>query len=176
MKNLLLGLLLIVSAGLSAQTMQGQWMVGGTAGFNSTSNDPDGGADAVTTFNLNPNIGYFVIDNLAIGLNLGFESHSGAGSVFSVGPQVRYYFVNLGESAKLFAQGRFGFASFSPEEGDSYSGTEWGVGVGLAYFLNPHVALEGLLEYSSLTPNSDFDFKQNTFGFNVGFQIHLGGE
>lgn len=177
MKNLLLGMLLLVSAALSAQTMQGQWMVGGDAGFNSTTPVHDGtSGDATTTISINPTLGYFVIDNLAVGLNLGFTTVTDQGSQFVVGPLVRYYFVNLGESAKLFGQGRFNFVSTSPDQGDSVSGTQWGIGVGLAWFLNPHVALEGILEYSSTTPNSDFDIKSNNIGFNIGFQIHLGGE
>ncbi len=189
MKKLLLGMLLLVSAALSAQTMSGNWMVGGDAGFNSSTpkvelNGVSATGDAVSTITIDPNIGYFIADNLAVGVNLSYKSVTKNGSDLGVGPFVRYYFVNLGESAKLFAHARFDFGSHSPDTGSSVSSTEWGIGVGLAWFLNKNVALEGKVEYANhavaeqTDPQSGFKLKaSNTdISFKIGFQIHLGGE
>lgn len=49
----------------------------------------------------------------------------------------------------------------------------WGIKAGPAFFLNPSIALEATVGYGSFK-YSDADDATNTFGVNVGFQIHLG--
>jgi len=180
MKNLLLGILILVSVSLNAQCVKGNWLVGGSAGFSSSTVDIDG-AEAVTNIHVSPDIGYFIIDRLAVGAAIDFTSTSSnghSGSSFSVGPAVRYYFADLGESAKLFGQAQFTFGSETPfGEDDSVSSTAWGVSAGLAWFLNHHVALEASLGYGSHKPgdeNGIAGIATNTFGLEVGFQIELG--
>ncbi len=170
MKKVLLGVCMLFTMALSAQTMKGNWLAGGSAGFNSYT--PDGG-DAQTTISFAPNLGYFVMDNLAVGASIGYENASDAYSSFGFGPFVRYYFLNLGESAKLMAQASYNILSVTPEGGDAVSGSELGLAAGVAYFLNPHVAMEGILGYTS---NSGDLGKGSGFGLNIGFQVHLGGE
>ncbi len=174
MKKVLLGVCMLFTLALSAQTMKGNWLVGGSAGFNSYK--PKGADESLTNISFAPNLGYFLMDNLAVGAAIGYESTSfgdASTSSFGVGPFVRYYFLNLGESAKLMAQASYTFNTETPDEGDSVSGSTLGLGAGVAYFLNPHVALEGILGYSS---NSGDLGEGSGFGLNVGFQIHLGGE
>ena len=89
--------LLFMSQMLTAQTVgQGAWMVGGSGGFESRSfKDIDG---SETTIRLAPNIGYFIADDLAIGLSLNIENISplvgDSGTNFGLGPFVRFYFVD----------------------------------------------------------------------------------
>lgn len=171
MKKLLLGMLLLVSAALSAQTMSGNWLVGGDAGFNSYK--ADGATESVTQYNISPQIGYFIMDNLAVGALLSYSSDYAKTSRLGIGPAVRFYFADLGESAKLLGQVDFLINSVTPDGGDAVSGTTLGVKAGLAWFLNHHVALEGLVGYRS--DSGDLG-KGSGFGVNFGFQIHLGGE
>src|SRR5688500_465583 len=106
MKNLvkitlpLVSVLLLSQAVSSPAVNQGEWMVGGSAGFQSQSyKDVDGSS---TTIFLNPNLGYFIADDLAIGLAVGFTSVSDDvvdASYFSLGPFVRFYFADA-----IFAQ------------------------------------------------------------------------
>ena len=67
-------------------------MVGGAAGFASSKfKDAD---NSTTTVIIAPNLGYFIADDLALGLGVGFVSTSFNGnsnSSFNLGPFARYY-------------------------------------------------------------------------------------
>lgn len=138
----------------TAQTSKSTWMLGGGAGFNSTK--PDGGS-STSTWNLSPAVGYFVMDNLAIGAGVSIADY-GAGSTTNFGPFARYYFTSLGKSAKLYGNVGANFGDY----------TEFGVSAGVAYFLNSSIALETALGYTKNT-----DWKTSNIGLNVGFQIHF---
>ena len=159
----------LVAATSFAQTSKGNWMVGGSAGFNSSKT---GSADAVSTLNISPSAGYFFGKNFAAGLSVDFQSVSKNYSSFAVGPMARYYFADAGKSAKLFAEANIGFGSYKPEGGSSISSTEWGIKAGPAFFLNKNVALEATVGYSSLKWKDAAD-ATSKFGVNFGFQIHL---
>lgn len=168
---MLAGFNFIIIVGLFAQTQKSNWLVGGSALFNSQEVE----GFNTTTFLVNPGAGYFIMDDLAIGANIQFSSIKEEGydafTTLAFGPFVRYYFVNLGPKTKLFGNGSFGFGNV--KYGDSESFTTWELSAGPAIFLNKHVALEIALGYSS-QKFQDTD-ATNAFGFRVGFQIHLGG-
>ena len=91
MKKILLTLTLSISAFIiaNAQTEKGDWMVGGGFRLNTSDNN--------TEIALTPNAGAFVINNLALGGNLGFayvKSGDTKVTSFGIGPFVRYYFTN----------------------------------------------------------------------------------
>lgn len=170
MKKLVLFFAIAIAAvSANAQTGKGTWLVGGSAGF---STSKQSGSSSTTTVNISPDAGYFFADNLAVGANIGFMSVKDAYTQFNIGPFVRYYFLPLGENAKLFGQGNIGFGSYKPSGGSSTSSFNWGLAAGPAFFLNEHVALETTLSYGSFK-YSGFD-ATNTFAVNVGFQIHIG--
>ncbi len=163
---------LAIAFSASAQTEKGRWLVGGNAGFSSSK---AGGASAsVSSFNINPNAGYFVADNIAVGAGVGFTSATGGFSAFAAAPFVRYYFLPLGTNAKLFANGSFGFGSVKPGSGAaSLSSTQWEIAAGPSFFLNKNVALETVLAYGQQKPKGVPASKE--FGVKVGFQILLDG-
>jgi len=145
---------------VSAQTVgKGAWMVGGSAGF-SVQKFKD--ADESTTFiGLNPTLGYFIADDLAIGLGIGFNSVSFDGnssSTFNLGPFVRYYvtdpiFIQVGANLGL----------------DEGAGTSFGAQVGYSWFLNNGVAIEPALFFTSFGNDGDaLDY--SVFGLSVGVQ------
>lgn len=167
--------LVIAAVGFTAnaQTAQGNWLMGGNASFTSGKSSADG-AKSNTTINISPDAGYFVADDLAIGAMVSFQSATGGYSAFSAAPFVRYYFLPIGDNAKLFGQGSFGFGSSKFDDDDeSVSSTNWSIAAGPAFFLNQNVALETTLFYGS-SKQKDVP-AYNTFGLNIGFQIHLGG-
>ncbi|WP_161555234.1 outer membrane beta-barrel protein [Dokdonia sinensis] len=143
-------------------TAQGNYLVNGSLFINSTTSKTklDGEArDDSKTFEVraSPRAGYFVIDNLAVGLDLFVQSSKttfeGADTEvkkngFSVGPFGRYYFGN-----GFFAEGTVGIGSsttssaFLPEDIKS-SIFGWRVGGGYALFLGEHIALEPTIFYS----------------------------
>lgn len=160
---------------VSAQTVNsGAWMLGGNVGFNSIKSDGDDASE--TYFNISPNVGYFIMDNLAVGARLSLFSQSYDGeteSEFGIGPWARFYIVN-----GLFAQagidfGTAGFDVFSllTDEGSS----TLNLGVGYSWFLSPSVAIEPTLQYSIYSAADDALFGDYTrFGFNIGVQAFLG--
>jgi hypothetical protein len=165
-------LLLVVATGLgvahvNAQTERGTYLLGGGASFTST--------DDVSTFNFNPNIGYFVANNFAVGALANLYFAKGDNS-YAVGPFARYYFggkgagTTSGTTASTATVGGkfFGQAGINVGGGKN-SDTDLGVGLGLGYalFLNRSIALETAAYYDRTGDD------KNTFRVSVGFQIHL---
>jgi hypothetical protein len=184
MKKVILSLAILTIAALSAnaQTAQGTWLLGGAAAFSSDSHSFPGEPTTTTsTFAIAPNIGYFFADNFAAGANIAFGSVSETGapssSTFAIGPFARYYFLPIGDNAKLFGDAGIEFGSTSPGGGaPSVSSTQWHIKAGPAFFLNEHTALEVTIGYGSSTSGSGSDKEtDNAFQVGAGFQIHFGG-
>lgn len=173
--TLTLVVLVSVTKIVSAQTVNsGAWMVGGTLGFNSVKSDGDDNSE--TWFNISPDLAYFIIDDLAIGSRLNFQSYSYDGdteSQFGFGPFARYYFVN-----SLYAQAGIDFGS----TGDNFfslladeGSTTLNFAIGYSWFLNNSVAIEPSLQYSIYSADEDgFLGDYSRFGFNIGVQAFLG--
>ena len=166
MKNLVKFTLALISVlcfsqAVSAQAVnQGAWMVGGSAGFQSIKvKDAD---ESTTFFNLSPNLGYFIADDLAIGLALNLSSISPAGGEsstdFGLGPFIRFYFADA-----IFAQ-----AGVNLGLGDNEF-TEFQVGVGYSWFVDNSVAIEPVLFYTNHGEDGDF-FDYSVFGLSIGIQ------
>jgi len=155
---------LCLSQTISAQAVnQGAWMVGGSAGFQSQKyKDAD---ESTTYINLSPNLGYFIADDLAIGLALNLSSISSDGESvtdFGLGPFVRFYFADA-----IFAQ-----AGVNLGLGDSEF-TEFQVGVGYSWFVDNSVAIEPMLFYNSHSVDGD-TFDYSVFGLSIGIQAFAG--
>lgn len=166
-----LAVVTIISASAFSQTQKGNWLVGGSAGFSSQSQS--GSSTTTTELSITPTAGYFISNNLAVGASLNFGSQKSGSttvSTFGIGPMVRYYFAELGKNAKIYGQGEFAYASVS-SGGTTNTGTGWALQAGPAFFLNKNVAIETTLRYGSVKPQNANNV--NTFGVNVGFQIHL---
>lgn len=177
MKKVILAAFLLVSSNaIFAQLNQGQWLVGGNIGFTSSKfSDEDG--DKVSTFEINPNAGYFIIDKLAAGLRLGFESikvksADDATVNWSLAPFVRYYVLDKAQMVNVFADGSYGFGKYGAADKVSYNFFQ--IMAGPAVFLTPNTALEFTVRYRSEGGDLYPDDRASHFGFNVGFQIHLG--
>jgi outer membrane protein len=175
-----------------AQTAPGQWLAGGSlsmsgsrAGSNSAINDRSFG------FSLSPRVGYFVINRLAVGIvsSVGYSSSQrdiGAGGSFTSSVNTlaasafaRYYL----QSGRLvpFVQGEFGYTRFSitsrsPQFATTMSSSEdqgtYAIGVGLAYFVSPQVAIEGTVDYAAraFIPTS----ANHLLDFRVGLMMYFG--
>jgi hypothetical protein len=178
MKKVLFAAFLLVSSNaIFAQINQGQWLAGGTIGFNS---EKQGDVKA-TMFNISPDAGYFFINNFAGGLRLDYTSTKvkgadDASSFFSVAPFVRYYFLPAAQKVNVFADAAYGFGKGGYDKKQSLN--YYSIMAGPAVFLTPNTALELDLYYRSnggdYFENAAGD-KDNHFGFKIGFQVHLGG-
>ena len=186
MKKMIVFMLCIGSLTGVAQRKAGNWLAGGGLEFSSTKTE-QGANNTVkdNRFSVVPNIGYFVGDNLAVGLNLSTtvsNSESGNTTVssrtVSAGPIARYYLEVANSSLTFFGQaGIFiGSGTTTTEVGpisNETSRSSFSVGItpGLAYFFNEHWAAElylGGIGYSSVDPNKDVNAdKSSSFSFGL---------
>ena len=181
---------------VNAQTEKGKWVFGSDAGISFASSTAkaefDGeefdGKSTVSTFIISPNAGYFIIDNLAIGLDFnftstkykfeeeGFDEEFDTNS-FGVFPGATYFF----KTDKLAPYVGAGIGYLSVNEGDEdfdkYSGLGFNVRGGLAYFLSDSVSINFGIDFVSAKlsnkEESDLKTKSNTFSGAIGFAIYL---
>jgi hypothetical protein len=175
---------LVLGTTAMAQTDQGGWMfgAGSNLGFTSSKADNDQ-EDSQSDLNLDARAGYFVIDNLAAGLDISFASSKlgdASDSQVLVGPYVRYYL-----PMKVFGEVNFGIGS-SKSEVDygaplgtvevKYGTTALGIGVGYAAFLNDNISIEPMVRYAmtSSKPDEGDSVSGSGFGLMVNFGIYLG--
>lgn len=192
--------LIVISIGLiNAQTNQGKYLLGLSSDIFSlgyttskTKSDANGSEEANKSFNVNlsPEIGYFIIDNLVIGLNLGVGSQTTKTgndndkytfTSLSVGPFVRYYVPTSKVLPFFELGGSFGSMSTKFEDSKDKTGIiKYGGGIGLAAPLGERVMVDVLAGYHSVTYKDKEDNEDNermifgTLGLNIGFTILLG--
>jgi hypothetical protein len=202
------------AASLQAQTEKGHWLIGASSrtsagflglpgsepcimnlGFSTFNYKDDSGEEydpeKFTSINLSPQAGYFVIDNLVVGLdmNLAFMKYSTTGeyssdyktNFFTAGPFVRYY-IPAGKVYPFFEAGAaFGTQSVGDSD-DTYKSSVqcYGGGAGLAVPLGKKATFDTMLTYNSLSIKDKEDNPDNfrtilgTFGIKFGFHIFLG--
>lgn len=201
-KVLILGAFALFSAA-NAQMEQGSWMISGKSGieFNSvnTSYEAEGmsfdGAK-VNTFNITPSAAYFVVNNLAIGVDLGYTStkttfnNSELGinfvdetSLFSVMPTATYYFIP-GNIVRPYLGAGIGYGSltsadFYNEGNTTKGGLLWGAKGGMVYMLNNRIGVDLGVGYSSFTTTETVEGTEvktiaGGLGVNAGFSLFLG--
>ena len=199
MKKLIVMAVIALSAvtTLNAQTEKGKWVFGSDAGvsFASSTAKPEGleyidseTKNTVSTFEVNPNVGYFIIENLSIGLDLSFTStknkfENSEGdfdqTTNSIGilPNATYFFKK--ENLAPYLGAGVGLLATSSGDGDSQktSGLAIAGTAGLAYFLNTSVSINfgATYLYSKQVnkENSNFKLNSNTIGVALGFAVYL---
>jgi len=199
-KFFLLAIVLVSANVILAQTEQGKYVVSGATGLQFISSnieyeyDGESQGDLTqTSFSFMPSVGYFVIDNLAIGLAANFTSttQKDQGSKYTnkstmILPSALYYFPVAGNLKPLVQVGA-GIMStvsegdFSGQYFESYkqeaSGLALNFGGGAAYFINENVSLNFGLSYTMANlkhgDDSDFVQKQGNFAGNVGLSVYF---
>lgn len=191
-------LVLAYTVGLKAQeltpTAKGNFMIGGSAGFSHSKNN----LSCSKNFDFAPNIGYFIIDGLAVGAtpmysysnikpyNNNSFSLKTISHTFSIAPFVRYIFKNgiftqiEGGIGKTFIKrGVF----HSNEDSKSTTTTKYiQPSIGYSYFINSKVAIEASAYYKYTTQkekekdggtNLLGSFDKKSIGVRVGIQAYL---
>ena len=140
----------------SAQIESGTFLVGASSniGYNNLSPDNSSG---YTIMNIDLKGGYFVINNLVLGLNVGYTKVDEF-SELSIGAFTRYYI-----AGKFFAGA--GFTSIKTDETDAV--TEIPIELGYAAFVAGNFAIEPSLSYA-------MGDGYERFGANLGFMFYLG--
>jgi len=150
-------------------------------------------AEKITTLNFLPKFGYFVVNNLVIGLDVCIASSvekPGGGekftmSSFGLGPFVRYYIP--GNKVMPFFEVNSEFGSIKiKDEYQSYNSTNTtsmssiGGGAGIAVKLGEKVTFDMMADYNSTSEKakennpSDERTVQGTLGFKFGFVVLFG--
>ena len=192
-----------LSAITFAQTQKHDVMIGGNGSFSKryrhfvhpNNSSPDG--TVTNTFNLNPTVSYFIVNNLALGISGNFRSYKtldtedgnnlGDGHSYSLGPIIRYYFpfhkwAIFPEAQLLKVFGKSHSYIFDDRLTSSTTGSAYKLGVGGAYFVTPNVGLEGLLSYSSESTSRHDNFyigspdakiKRSGINLSIGIQFYL---
>lgn len=138
---------------------QGDLFVEGNLGFSSTNNK---NTEVKTNgFEFNPAVGYFISDKFAVGVELmiGSDKTEVAGtdtskySNFGAGVFGRYYFLDLGQRFKTYAQAGVNFGTEKESVSDyKANGFGLGAGLGMQYFVTPKMAINfGLSDVLSYT-------------------------
>lgn len=153
--------------------------------------------DHITSINMLPRVGFFVIDGLAVGLDIslanmvykdGTDDDKSIQTAYGVGPFVRYYFPV--EKVKPFveANSSFGAINYKYEYSDSnmedsdykYGLFLLGGGAGVAIPIGKRATFDMMAGYNSLTFKEKDDNDDNyrniigTIGLKFGFVVFLG--
>lgn len=224
MKKFILSIIVLgffIPTGINAQTEKGKVLTGLSSrmgvytminststdifslGFSSIKNksDMDGydeqPADKLVSINLQPKVGYFFIENLAIGLEFSLASFNYKDgtdddktniTLFGAGPFARYYIPTDKVTPFFEANALFGSQKYkwSPSDGDNEEEVSSifsiGGGVGVAIPLSKKVTFDIVAGYNSYTEKAKDDNEDNyrsvigTFGVKFGFVVFLGSD
>ncbi|WP_452220679.1 outer membrane beta-barrel protein [Lacinutrix salivirga] len=165
---------------------EGNVLIEGNLGFNS---ENDKNSETKTSnFTFNPKAGYFLNEDLAVGLTLSYNSFNEEvagtdtedGSTFGAGVFARYYFLDLGKRFKTFTEFNVGFDTTKDDISDFKSnGLGLGLGLGINYFVKENIAitfgLSDVLSYRSDKVDVDgaeavTEFNGNVNVFNNFFE------
>lgn len=137
---------------------------------------------------VSPAVGYFVMNNLAVGLGTSYSISDGdfqnKTSLLTIMPTVMYYFLPE-RKVHPFIQAGFGYAnvsqkiSINPGGGstESFNGNAWGAGLGAAFMVRSNISIDLTLEYvevnTKFTADSDIKFRTKGLGALIGFSFYL---
>ncbi len=187
MKQLFLILSLIfISCMSNAQLTKGNWLVGGNLSFTSYKNSgSNSGNNSSIYLTASPNIGYFFIDKLAVGIKTNITSITDKnpqpdGSINKVtqknigfGSFVRYYFLPTEKKLNIISEASILYTTNSNNSTSVNSKSfEYAIYAGPVIYFNPTVGIEFLLGYNRLKL-ADVDYRNNSLQFKIGLQIHL---
>jgi len=182
------GLLLLTTVSFS-QTEQGNYIISGTSTIEFARNhstlsnngitDPGAEVD-INSFKLISGIGYFVLDNLALGLS-GHYSHTEE-SIYQMNEFVfmptLMYFIPLYSAFRPYAQIGAGYANATEKsdyQKEFFSGFGYGGGIGLAYFINNNIAIDLGIQLTgtklTYSENDAVKIKGSNFGSAIGLAV-----
>ena len=192
MKKILILLIGVAMSSVAhAQFTKGTIMAGGSLGASFTTNKTEVGNTTTTTGTTNtvnffPQVGYFVIDNLAVGAGIDLYStttkakgsnNKNTTSTSSFAPFARYYYQKFyGQLAFNVGSGNFKNTNGNVTTDNKFTRTGLNLAVGYAYLLNEHVAVEPQIGYATSSDkfktSGNKDINSGLF-INIGLQIYL---
>jgi hypothetical protein len=178
-KVILLMVAFMATSSLYAQIEKGYWMAGGTLSYYAGESI----YEKVRLLAASPKIGFFVMDKLAIGLNIRGERNSvktkgiigppRVSSMVSTGPLIRYYFLKNDLPVNVFTDGSVLFGKVMYSLGDDHGSLQYIINAGTNFFFTKSTALEISIGYQSTHYNNDSKFQFSAITVGIGFQAHL---
>jgi outer membrane protein len=201
MKKLLLVLISILpSILLFGQTTKGKFILSAGSGINFSGSSEksvlNGNAahesEKLNSFSVMPTLGYFVIDNLAVGLSSNITASTRkyvAGDKYisnftQIMPVAIYYFPMDGKIRPSVQIGG-GYSSirrnyypknYSGDTKEIYRGPGFNLGGGVSYFISDDISFNFGLSYTGASMkkiNSSSDFKKNRGNFESNFGVSI---
>jgi outer membrane protein len=169
--SVLVALLFLSSAVVFGQLEKGNIFIQGSSsiGFSSEKYTYISGGTSTessksTNFGFSPKVGYFVIDNLPLGLLIDVNAYKNkaidsdnqnTSNELLFGPFARYYFLPQNElkpMAEIYAgfggsKDKSDYSGYSNES--KYGIIKLGIGAGASYFVTDHVAIDMIIGYNS---------------------------
>jgi hypothetical protein len=163
-RNILLaiGFFTLISFIGKSQINQGAILAGGSTYFNY--NIPNGGG-ANSVFNISPNAGFFIVENMAIGASFSYNLVKG-GSSLSIAPFMRAYY-----NKNFYGQLQVGYGRTVASSVLLSSGLTGELDMGYTIFLTDQIAIDPALYYNFYMNGSKYG--GSNLGFKLGFQIFL---
>lgn len=135
------------------------------------------GDDKTSGFEIEPKVGFFITENIAVGGKLGYASYKAEdatgdtadNSGFTVGAFGRYYFAPANQFS-LYAELGAGYSSMENKLADyKINGFNVAFAPGLSYFLNDSFAIEASVAALSFTSEKgDWTGAENETSFGFG--------
>lgn len=179
MRKVLLILIFLIFKDANAQISKKNWLLGGGVSFYSRSM----GSEYAKTFNFDmaSNLGYFVVDKLAVGLlpELEFTTYKQANeprqrvSMFSVGPFLRYYLLPAKNKINLFTEASYQLSRQKLTTGAKVHSGTWAFSAGPAFFLTESVSLQFSLSYQVRHTEDDLYPTVRDIRSGLGFLFHF---
>jgi hypothetical protein len=170
--KLFFGITLLSFLTSNAQITKGNCMVGGTGNFYSYQLKDNNANTNGVGIELRPNLGYFILEKLAVGINPLFaysKPESGYSVIsYGIGPYIRYYLLKPEDRVNILTH--IGYAFYGSNNSNEKS-TALDFKAGPVIYFNSSVALEMTLNYNMNGLNSNTNYNILSIGF--GFQIHL---
>ncbi|MDZ4715988.1 MAG: outer membrane beta-barrel protein [Cytophagales bacterium] len=163
----------------SAQISKGTWLLGASSALGYNSYSFNNNSANLSVFNINTKAGYFVANNVAVGLNLGYLnlSQTNTTSVTTFGVFSRFF---VSKSVFLGA----GFNSVSTSAGTGMlsvnaSSSVFPFEFGFAGFISDRIAIEPSINYVVGDEKGGVNFNglpigaKSSIGFSLGITLYL---
>jgi Outer membrane protein beta-barrel domain len=178
MKKLLLSAVALFAFGFAnaqEQTAEGKWLIEANTGFGENVGATQIGytntSDQGSQYGFGLEGGYFVMDNLAVKVGLGYGGFSpkegDSQSVLGYKIGAKYYVMNM-----IPVELAYNGTSSSPKAEGQKDPSYVSFGAGYAVFLGDNVSIEPGLRYNYSLLSKD-DGGASNFQFNVGFALHF---
>ncbi|MDO6492081.1 MULTISPECIES: hypothetical protein [unclassified Cellulophaga] len=153
------------------QTAQGKWLIEANTGFGGQAGTQAASTsfgltsvDGETRWSLGAEGGYFVADDLAVKVGLGYQDLGDDSSAFSYKVGAKYYIASMIPVQVDYT----GTSIKDADENPSFLGLQGGY----AIFLGENVSIEPGLRYN-IALNDDSFANEDVFQLNIGFALHF---